>query len=75
MSFTEKLPPKVSSQSISVEGTSVTKELAQKVSSLERVRQFIYEEAQKGALCSLMSLLPTKTGRMQQQVDRCKLQC
>merc|ERR1719253_266381 len=75
MNFTDKLPSKVTSQSISVEGTSVTKELSSKVGSLERVRQFIYEEAQKGALCVSTSLLPTKTGRMQSQTEKCKIQC
>merc|ERR1712070_691386 len=59
-----KLPPSLIDLKINLEGTSTTKELADKRNNLDGLKQHIIDEAEKGNWCTYHNLCPAPTGRM-----------
>jgi len=70
--FTEKLHARVKEQQLTLKATSVSKELASHADDLDSIRQYIKEEAEKGAMCTTISLLPSANRRMVMNVERSK---
>jgi hypothetical protein len=60
--FTGKLPPKMREQVLTIESTAVTKEMSAHTGSLAGLRQHILDEATKGTLCTMTSLVPNREG-------------
>jgi hypothetical protein len=72
--FMGNLPPKMFSQSLNLKGTGVSKEFQDKADTLDGIKQAIYDESQKGNLCTTVNLCPNKEvrGRMSYQLERSK---
>eukprot|EP00928_Gymnodinium_smaydae_P090008 TRINITY_DN73873_c0_g1_i1.p1 TRINITY_DN73873_c0_g1~~TRINITY_DN73873_c0_g1_i1.p1 ORF type:complete len:724 (+),score=183.94 TRINITY_DN73873_c0_g1_i1:139-2172(+) len=68
-----KLPPKVQMIHLGLKGTAVTPEMQQKKDSLQGMRQFIADEADKGNTCIILNLCPAATGRMSTTTTKCKV--
>lgn len=72
--FMGNVPPKLMKQSLSLKDTGVSKEFQDKADTLDGIKSAIYEESQKGNLCTTVNLLPNKEarGRMTYQLERSK---
>jgi hypothetical protein len=70
--FTEKLHARIKEQQLLLKATSVSKELASHADDLDSIRQYIKEEAEKGAMCTTINLLPSANRRMVMNVERSK---
>jgi len=70
--FSDKLNSKVKEQKLSLADTGVSKELAAYGDDLDGMRSYIKAEAEKGAMCTTINLLPSATRRMVMNVERSK---
>mmetsp|Transcript_49928 Transcript_49928/g.107446 ORF Transcript_49928/g.107446 Transcript_49928/m.107446 type:complete len:670 (-) Transcript_49928:143-2152(-) len=66
--------PRLRRQSLSLATTGVSKEFSDRSGTLDGIRLAIYEEAQRGNLCTTVNLLPNKEvrGRMTYHIERSK---
>jgi len=72
--FMNNIPPKLRSQSLDLKNTGVSKEFQDKSETIDGIKHAIYEESQKGNLCTSIMLLPIKEakGRMAYTVEKSK---
>lgn len=74
--FIGNAPPKMRKQGLGLRGTGVSKEFMDKGDTLDGIKSAIHDEAQKGSLCTTVSLLPNKDpqakGRMTYKIERSK---
>merc|ERR1711879_1024199 len=68
-----KLPATVGMVHLGLKGTSVSAEMQQKKDSLQGLRKFIADEADKGNTCIIVNLVPSVTGRMLSNTIKCKV--
>lgn len=68
------MPSRLRKQCLNLHSTATTKEFQDKADSLDGIKQAIYDEAQKGNLCTTVNLLPNKEarGRMAYSTERSK---
>mmetsp|Transcript_117849 Transcript_117849/g.334137 ORF Transcript_117849/g.334137 Transcript_117849/m.334137 type:complete len:645 (-) Transcript_117849:84-2018(-) len=71
--FEKNLPLKLKSVSVRLAGTGTAKEFQDKSDTLEGIRKAIFDEAQKGNLCTTVNLNPSPNRRMAFQTERSKV--
>jgi len=73
--FVSQVPPKVRRQGLDLKNTGVSKEFQDKADTLDGIKSAIYEESQRGNMCTTVSLVPLRDaprGRMAFATEKSK---